>query len=176
MAREARNSRLAQRGITGSRSEKKEASGKSSLHLWLGLLTCSAMVEREVRVRLRREFSATLPRFDMMAALERAPDGLSMGELSRRLMVSNGNVTGIADRLVREGLARRWSPPADRRSSRIALTARGREDFTAMAKAHRGWIEEMMAGLDAEEREALMALLAKVKLSIGAEGEGRDAA
>jgi DNA-binding MarR family transcriptional regulator len=134
------------------------------------------MVEREVRTRLRREFGATLPRFDMMAALERAPDGLSMGELSRRLMVSNGNVTGVAERLAREGLARRWSPPADRRSSRLALTARGRREFTAMAKAHQGWIEEMLAGLDAEEREALMALLAKVKLSIGGRGEGRDAA
>ncbi len=152
------------------------ADARESLRLWLGLLTCSSMVEREVRTRLRREFGATLPRFDMMAALERAPDGLSMGELSRRLMVSNGNVTGVADRLVREGLARRWSPPADRRSSRLALTARGRREFTAMAKAHQGWIEEMLAGLDAEEREALMALLAKVKLSIGGRGEGRDAA
>ena len=152
------------------------ADAKESLRLWLGLLTCSSMVEREVRTRLRREFGATLPRFDMMAALERAPDGLSMGELSRRLMVSNGNVTGVAERLARKGLARRWSPPADRRSSRLALTARGRREFTAMAKAHQGWIEEMLAGLDAEEREALMALLAKVKLSIGGRGEGRDAA
>ncbi|HJN60139.1 MAG TPA: MarR family transcriptional regulator [Alphaproteobacteria bacterium] len=152
------------------------ADARESLRLWLGLLTCSSMVEREVRTRLRREFGATLPRFDMMAALERAPDGLSMGELSRRLMVSNGNVTGVAERLAREGLARRWSPPADRRSSRLALTARGRREFTAMAKAHQGWIEEMLAGLDAEEREALMALLAKVKLSIGGRGEGRDAA
>ena len=152
------------------------ADARESLRLWLGLLTCSSMVEREVRTRLRREFGATLPRFDMMAALKRAPDGLSMGELSRRLMVSNGNVTGVAERLAREGLARRWSPPADRRSSRLALTARGRREFTAMAKAHQGWIEEMLAGLDAEEREALMALLAKVKLSIGGRGEGRDAA
>jgi DNA-binding MarR family transcriptional regulator len=152
------------------------ADARESLRLWLGLLTCSSMVEREVRTRLRREFGATLPRFDMMAALERAPDGLSMGELSRRLMVSNGNVTGVAERLARKGLARRWSPPADRRSSRLALTARGRREFTAMAKAHQGWIEEMLAGLDAEEREALMALLAKVKLSIGGRGEGRDAA
>lgn len=134
------------------------------------------MIEREVRARLRREFDATLPRFDMMAALERAPDGLNMGELSRRLMVSNGNVTGVADRLAREGLVRRWSPPADRRSSRLALTARGRKEFAAMAKAHQNWIGELMTGLSANERDTLMTLLAKVKLSIGAEGEGRDAA
>ena len=152
------------------------ANGKASLRLWLRLLTCSTMIEREVRTRLRREFDATLPRFDMMAALDRAPDGLSMGELSRHLMVSNGNVTGVADRLAREGVVRRWSPPADRRSSRIALTARGRKEFTVMAKAHQGWIAEMLADLDEKERDALMALLAKVKLSIGSEDEGRDAA
>lgn len=150
--------------------------GKASLRLWLRLLTCSTMIEREVRTRLRRDFDATLPRFDMMAALDRTPDGLSMGELSRRLMVSNGNVTGVADRLARDGLVRRWSPPADRRSSRLALTARGRKEFTVMAKAHQGWIAEMLADLDEKERDAMMALLAKVKLSIGSEDEGRDAA
>ena len=152
------------------------AEGKDSLRLWLRLLTCSTMIEREVRARLRSQFGATLPRFDMMAALEREPDGLNMGELSRRLMVSNGNVTGVADRLAREGLVKRWSPPDDRRSSRLALTARGRKEFTAMAKAHQGWIEEMLAGFNAAERGALMALLAKLKLSIGSESEGRDAA
>ena len=152
------------------------AEGKDSLRLWLRLLTCSTMIEREVRARLRSQFGATLPRFDMMAALEREPDGLNMGELSRRLMVSNGNVTGVADRLAREGLVKRWSPPGDRRSSRLALTARGRKEFTAMAKAHQGWIEEMLAGFNAAERDALMALLAKLKLSIGSESEGRDAA
>ena len=99
-----------------------------------------------------------------------------MGELSRRLMVSNGNVTGVADRLAREGMVKRWSPPADRRSSRLALTAHGRKEFSGMAKAHQGWIEEMMAGLNATERDALIARLARAKLSTGPEDEGRDAA
>ena len=150
------------------------ANGKASLRLWLRLLTCTNFIEREVRARLRRDFSVTLPRFDMMAALERAPDGLSMGELSERLMVSNGNVTGVAERLVQEGLAKRWSPPADRRSSRIALTTHGQKTFAAMAKQHQGWIEEMMSGLNAKERETLMTLLAKVKTSL--DTKGRDAA
>jgi DNA-binding MarR family transcriptional regulator len=150
------------------------ANGKASLRLWLRLLTCTNFIEREVRARLRRNFSVTLPRFDMMAALERAPDGLSMGELSERLMVSNGNVTGVAERLVQEGLAKRWSPPADRRSSRIALTAHGQKTFAAMAKQHQDWIGEMMSGLNAKERETLMTLLAKVKTSL--DTKGRDAA
>ena len=148
--------------------------GKASLRLWLRLLTCTNTIEREVRARLRRDFDVTLPRFDMMAALERAPDGLSMGELSERLMVSNGNVTGVADRLVREGVAERWSPEADRRSFRIALTEYGRREFAAMAKLHQGWIEEMLSGLNAAERETLMALLTKVKIVLDDE-EGRDA-
>jgi DNA-binding MarR family transcriptional regulator len=150
------------------------ANGKASLRLWLRLLTCTNFIEREVRARLRRNFSVTLPRFDMMAALERAPDGLSMGELSERLMVSNGNVTGVAERLVQEGLAKRWSPPADRRSSRIALTAHGQKTFAAMAKQHQDWIGEMTSGLNAKERETLMTLLAKVKTSL--DTKGRDAA
>jgi DNA-binding MarR family transcriptional regulator len=150
---------------------------KASLRLWLRLLTCATMIEREVRARLRRQFDVTLPRFDMMAALERADaDGLSMGELSRRLMVSNGNVTGVAERLVQEGLARRWSPPADKRSSRLALSDKGRKHFAAMARAHKSWIDELLNDLSAAEREALMGLLAKIKLSVGDDGEGRDAA
>ena len=150
------------------------ANGKASLRLWLRLLTCSNIIEREVRARLRRDFNATLPRFDMMAALERTPDGLSMGELSERLMVSNGNVTGVADRLVKEGVAERWSPPADRRSFRIALTGHGRREFAAMAKLHHGWIEEMLSGLNPSERETLTALLTKVKTSL--DEKGRNAA
>ena len=136
------------------------------------------MIEREVRARLRQEFGITLPRFDMMAALDRAPEaeGLSMGELSRHLMVSNGNVTGVAGRLVKEKLARRWSPPNDKRSSRLALTEPGRKEFAIMAKAHKGWIDDMLGDISAAEREALMTLLAKVKQSIGGDGEGRDAA
>lgn len=150
------------------------ANGKASLRLWLQLLTCTNFIERDVRTRLRQDFSVTLPRFDMMAALERAPDGLSMGELSERLMVSNGNVTGVAERLVQEGLAKRWSPPADRRSSHIALTVHGQREFAAMAKQHQGWIEKIMSDLNAKERETLMMLLTKVKTSI--DTEGRDAA
>ena len=91
--------------------------GKSRLRLWLRLLTCSGLVERTVRRRLRQEFAATLPRFDLMAALERAPAGLTMGELSQRLKVSNGNVTGVVERLVREGQVERTALPNRRLSS-----------------------------------------------------------
>ncbi len=149
---------------------------KDALRLWLRLLACSNLIERQVRARLRKEFVATLPRFDLMAALERAPEGLSMGALSRRLMVSNGNVTGVVERLAREGLVKRSSPPGDRRSYEITLTKRGRSAFAAMAAAHEHWIGEFFAGLTAAEVETLVALLAKTKALLTPKTEGKDAA
>ena len=139
------------------------ADGKTRLRLWLRLLTCSGLVERTVRRRLRQEFAATLPRFDLMAALERAPDGLTMGELSQRLKVSNGNVTGVVERLVREGQVERTALPTDRRIYRVALTAAGRTAFAAMAARHAGWIDRLLGGLSDGEIEQLMALLARLR-------------
>ena len=142
------------------------AEGKDSLRLWLRLLTCSTMIEREVRARLRSQFGATLPRFDMMAALEREPDGLNMGELSRRMMVSNGNVTGLVDRLVQEGLIERQVSEHDRRSARVRLTEQGRATFTRMARAHSDWLAELLAGISPEEQTELWSRLGDLKHSV----------
>ena len=139
------------------------AGQKDSLRLWLRLLTCSTLVESEVRRRLREEFDSTLPRFDLMAQLERAPDGLRMNELSRRMMVTGGNVTGITDQLVAEGLVERIDVAGDRRAWRVRLTPKGREAFEDMARAHEGWIVESFAGLDGREITQLHRLLGKVK-------------
>ena len=140
--------------------------GKSRLRLWLRLLTCSGLVERAVRRRLRQEFAATLPRFDLMAALDRAPAGLTMGELSAHLKVSNGNVTGVVERLVREGLVERTALPTDRRSFKVALTATGRAAFAAMAERHAGWIDRLLGDLSDGEIEQLMGLLARLRRTI----------
>jgi DNA-binding MarR family transcriptional regulator len=136
------------------------------LRLWLRLLTCTTMIEGEVRARLRETFDVTLPRFDLMAALDRAPEGLTMGELSRRLMVSNGNVTGVTDRLVAEGLVSRHVDPCDRRSAVVRLTPSGRIAFRTMASAHQDWIADLFAGLSRDEVAQLMDLLAKTKSSL----------
>ena len=146
------------------------ADGKSRLRLWLRLLTCSGLVERTVRRRLRQEFAATLPRFDLMAALERAPDGLTMGELSQRLKVSNGNVTGVVERLVREGQVERTALPTDRRSYRVALTAAGRAAFAAMAERHAGWIDRLFGDLSDGEVEQLMGLLGRLRQTLESNG------
>lgn len=143
---------------------------KLELKLWLRLLTCSNLIEGEVRARLRETYATTLPRFDFLAQLDRAPDGLTMGELSSRLMVSNGNVTGLADALVREGLVSRVPEPGDRRSLRIRLTDSGKRAFDAITPTHERWIEQMMAGLSRTEMAHLLALLGKLKAS------ARDAA
>ncbi len=138
---------------------------KLELKLWLRLLTCSSLIQGEVRARLREAFATTLPRFDLLAQLDRAPDGLTMGELSSRLMVSNGNVTGLTEALVREGLVSRLPEPDDRRSLRIRLTAAGKRAFDAMTPTHERWIDQMMAGLTRAEKAHLLALLGKLKAS-----------
>ncbi len=134
-----------------------------ALRLWLRLLTCTQLVEKQVRTRLRERFETTLPRFDLMAQLERTPAGLKMNELSRRMMVTGGNVTGITDQLVSEGLVERIDVEGDRRACRVRLTARGRRQFQEMARQHEGWIVEAFGGLTDKEIATLHRLLGKVK-------------
>jgi DNA-binding MarR family transcriptional regulator len=135
----------------------------AALRLWLRLFTCSLMVERSIRARLRERFGISLARFDYLAQLERAPQGLRMQELSRRLMVTGGNVTGLTRQLVDEGLVERRAVDGDRRVQIVRLTARGRHAFDAMAVAHERWVIELFAGLKAGERERLHALLGRLK-------------
>ena len=149
---------------------------KDEVRLWLRLLATTTLVEAEARRRLRAEFGTTLPRFDLLAQLERAPPGgLTLGEVSRRMMVSNGNVTGLAARLEEEGLIERRVSPADRRAQTLRLTPRGRREFARQSAAHEGWIAGLMGGLSAAERAALHRLLGRAKASVRAglqEAEG----
>jgi len=134
-----------------------------ALRLWLRLLTCSQLIEKRVRAGLREHFDTTLPRFDLMAQLERHPEGLKMKELSHRLMVTGGNVTGITDQLVAEGLVERTGVEGDRRVFRVRLTERGRRAFAQMAEQHEHWIVEAFEGLSPRDLEQLHKLLGKVK-------------
>ena len=138
---------------------------KDELRLWLRLLTCTTLIEGEVRRRLRERFDVTLPRFDLMAQLDRAEDGMTLGELSRRMMVTNGNVTGLAERLVAEGLLSRRQAANDRRSHMVRLTDKGRRQFRKMAQEHEDWIADLFAGISPREVEALLGLLGKAKAS-----------
>lgn len=138
-----------------------------SLRLWLRLLTCTSLIEAELRTRLREEFATTLPRFDLLAQLERVPDGLTMGELSRRMMVSGGNATGIVTQLVSEGLVDRTALPHNRRTFIVRLTAQGRDFFRRMAQEHEAWVIDLLGHLDAREVDELMVLLARVKQGAG---------
>ncbi|PNG59325.1 MULTISPECIES: MarR family transcriptional regulator [unclassified Variovorax] len=133
------------------------------LRLWLRLLTCTQLIEKQVRNELREQFGTTLPRFDLMSQLERAPDGLKMNELSRRMMVTGGNITGITDQLVTEGLVERVDVEGDRRAWRVRLTPRGRRLFNDMAQQHEAWIVDAFAALNAKEIAQLHKLLGKVK-------------
>jgi len=134
-----------------------------ALRIWLRLLTCTQLIEKRVRAGLREQFGTTLPRFDLLAQLERHPGGLKMNALSRLLMVTGGNVTAIVDQLAKEGLLERLDEPADRRAFRIRLTRAGERGFAEMARAHEEWVVELLAGLSRREHEELLKLLAKVK-------------
>jgi DNA-binding MarR family transcriptional regulator len=143
----------------------------SELRLWLRLYACASHIERDVRTRLRERFDTTLPRFDLMAQLEREPTGMKMNELGRRLMVTNGNVTGITDQLETEGLVERVEMPGDRRAYLGKLTARGRREFARMAAEHEAWIVGAFDALSAREQTQLHQLLGKLKERVAATAE-----
>lgn len=124
------------------------------------------MIEKQVRRGFADGFDTTLPRFDVLAALARHPEGMTMGALSSSLLVSNGNVTGLVQKLVRDGYATLESSPADRRASVARLTPAGETHFEALADAHHGWIDEMLSGLSSDQRELLFDLLGALKVSL----------
>jgi len=162
--------RAAPAPLPPDRESALASDSKLELKVWLRLLTCTTLIEREVRQRLRERFETTLARFDLLAQLDRAPRGLTMGELSSRLMVTNGNVTGLTDALVREGLVSRSTEPGDRRSLRIKLTAAGKRFFDGMTPVHEQWVDALMAGLTRAEMAHLLELLGKLKQSLAATG------
>ena len=134
-----------------------------SLKLWLRMLSCTVKIENEIRTRLRATFGITLPRFDLMAQLERYPDGLRMGELSKRMMVTGGNITGITDQLEQEKLVVRVPDPKDGRAYSVKLTAAGRRAFTEMAVVHEGWIAELLQDMSGADKGQLIDLLSQMK-------------
>jgi len=139
---------------------------KLELRLWLRMLSTTKLISQEVRRRLRNEFGATLPQFDLLAQLYRERDGLRLGELSKRTMVTNGNVTGLVERLESDGLVKRETPDGDRRVTVARLTAKGEQLFSAMAAAHEGWLRDMMADVDPAIVSELWQDIGEVKGSV----------
>src|ERR1700741_4302114 len=134
-----------------------------SLKLWLRMLSCTVRIENEIRSRLRTTFDITLPRFDLMAQLERHPQGLRMGELSKRMMVTGGNITGITDQLEQENLVVRVPDPKDGRAYSVKLTAAGRKTFATMAAVHEGWVAELLQEMSGADKNQMIALLSHMK-------------
>lgn len=146
---------------------KSDLTSKEHLRLWLRLLRTTRRVEAQLRERLRMEFDSTLPRFDVLAALSRHPEGLKMNELSQQLKVSNGNVTGIITRLADDGWVERIAIEGDRRATRIMLTDIGRAQFDRMAAAHERWVDELFSNLSADAAHHMNELLAHLPLEAG---------
>lgn len=137
-----------------------------SVRLWLRMLACTNRIESFVRQGLQANFATTLPRFDLMAQLERASQGLKMSELSQRMMVTGGNVTGITDGLEKEGLVVREMDPADRRVFRVRLTAEGQRQFRRMAAEHEQWVIGLFEGMSLKHKNQLVELLGELKRHI----------
>lgn len=146
----------------------------AELRLWLRLLTCSNMIEQRIRSRLRERFDVTLPRFDLMAQLDRAPGGMTLSEVSQRMMVTNGNVTHVVDKLITSGDITRQTSSTDRRAQVISLTEKGRAQFRAMAAEHEAWVAGFFSGLDRRDLADLMRLLARTKASVLTSDDGQD--
>ena len=140
---------------------------KQELRLWLRMLATTRLVSQEIRRRLRKEFGVTLPQFDILAQLYREPDGLRLGELSRRAMVTNGNITGLIERLEADGLVRRETPGADRRVTVARLTDFGQTVFAKMAQIHEKWLRDLMADVDRDTIASLLRDIKRVKKSVG---------
>lgn len=140
-----------------------EAGAHEALRLWLRLFTCSTMIAQHVGSALKREFGSSLPRFDLLAQLDRAPDGLRMTELSQRTLTTGGNITWLVRALEAEGFVSRRVPTTDRRAAVVRLTPTGRRHFAAMARSHERWIISLFSSLTAAERRTLLSLLGTVK-------------
>lgn len=145
------------------RGEPEQPADHAALRLWLRLLACHNLIEAELRGRMREQFGTTLARFDLMSQLYRYPQGLRMREVSRLLMVSGGNVTGLADRLVAEGLVERRDDPTDRRAYHLCLTRQGRAQFAGMAAQHEQWVVSLLAPLGEQHLCELHEMLGDLK-------------
>ncbi len=139
--------------------------GRSNVRVWLRLLSCTMAIEKEIQRRFVAR-GTTLARFDVLAALDRHPDGMAMGALSKALLVSNGNITQLAQKLKRDGLIEVTPLPSDRRTQIVRLTEDGRQQFHKLARAHNDWIDQMLNDLDFTQRERLYVALGTMKLSI----------
>lgn len=149
---------------------------KTPLKLWLRLFACATLIETEISRRLRATFDISIAKFDYLAQLYRSPDGvMTMSQLGTCLMVTGGNITGLTDRLAREGLVERKPHPSDRRSQVIGLSAKGRTFFETMAEAHEDWIRELLSGLEDDDQDQMMDHLATLKDTV-LENPGRKGA
>ena len=145
-----------------------DAETRDSVRLWLRLLSCTMVIEKRIKRGLADQFATTLPRFDILAALDRADAGLSMSALGRALLVSNGNITGLVQTLLRDGDVTMAAAPGDRRTAVVSLTDAGRDRFRAIASSHHDWIDAMFAGLPAADKAQMLGLLGNLRGSIAA--------
>lgn len=153
-----------QKDISAPRDSSRS---KEAIRTWLRLMSCETVIEQQLRSLFRTNFSVTLPQFDVLSELERSARKMTMSELSRELMVSNGNVTGVIDRLEKNGFVTRTRAEHDRRIQYIELTPMGRSEFNEMARSHESWLDKMFSDLSPDDMASLQTLLLKARSSVG---------
>lgn len=139
---------------------------KQGLRLWLRIVSCAQVVEQEMRTMLREKFDMTMPRFELLATLDRVPAGLTMGELSQWLLVTKGNITGIAERLSEDGYVRRQPTPTDRRSFVVTLTPKGRKAFKEMEQEYEQLLERIFADVSDDDSDNFAGVLTRVREAV----------
>jgi len=160
--------------LSTAMKRNKNSEGRDALRLWLQLLTLTTTVEKKIRRKLTEEFQTTLPRFDVMATLEHANGKITMGELSRKLLVSKGNVTWLVTSLVKQGLVRREQDKKDKRTHYLSLTEKGRQEFEAQALDHRSWVTEIFSTLSEEEMSGMAENLSKLRTAMKLDQKGNQ--
>jgi len=140
--------------------------GHLAVSAWVRLLKAHGLVLRELRRRIPEQL--TLPQFDVVVQLHRRPEGMTSRELTRELLVTPGNVTGLVDRLSRMGLVQRRPVPGDRRAVRMVLTPRGRRVARRAIPRHRRDVEALLSSLSPSDLARLRLLLGRLSRSLEA--------
>ena len=135
---------------------------KRRLKMWIRLLAVTRASENHLREHLRLQHDTTLPRFDVMAALYRRQSGITMSELSRMLLVSNGNATAVVDRLEADGLVKRTQSQTDRRTVFVALTPEGLTRFETLAAGHESEVGKLFATVSETDLDQLTDILKRM--------------
>lgn len=144
---------------------------KAETRFWLQILNVHHLIYNDLNARLINESGLSIAKFDVLAQLYRFPEGISMGALSKKLKVTNGNVSGLVTRLEADGYVRRSVEPNDRRSFRASITPVGKAVFEKAMAKHQTEIGRKLSRIPLEAIEAMTGDLKQITDQIRGAGD-----